>query len=83
MFKKRGMMGQRQPAARWLGVGAYLGLWGFVREYFGGQEFSAVQSGGLFNLRMLLSWWGLILGGLTLVCFNYAESMRSVPNEKE
>ena len=83
MFKKRDMMGQRQPAARWLGVGAYLGLWGFVREYFGGQEFSAVQSGGLFNLRMLLSWWGLILGGLTLVCFNYAESMRSAPNEKE
>jgi hypothetical protein len=83
MFKKRDMMGQRQPAARWLGVGAYLGLWGFVRAYFGGQEFSAVQSGGLFNLRMLLSWWGLILGGLTLVCFNYAESMRSAPNEKE
>jgi hypothetical protein len=83
MLKKNGMMGQRQPAARWLGVLAYVGLWGFLRAAFAGQEAAAVQSGALFNLRTLLSWWCLLLGGLTLVCFDYALHMRSVPNEKE
>jgi hypothetical protein len=83
MFRKRGMMEQREPNARWFGVGAYLALWVFVRAYYGGQEYSAVQSGGLFNLRMILSWWSLILGGLTLICFNYAVSMRSAPNKQD
>jgi hypothetical protein len=83
MLRKRGMMEQRDPKARWHGVGAYFALWVFVRAYYGGQEYSAVQSGGLFNLRMILSWWSLILGGLTLICFNYALSMRSAPNKQD
>jgi len=82
MFKKNGMMGQRQPAARWLGILAYAGLWGFLRLAFAGQE-AAAQSGALFNLRTSLSWWCLLLGGLTLVCFDYALHMRSAPNEQD
>jgi hypothetical protein len=83
MFKKRGMMNQRQPAARWLGILAYAGLWGFLRLVFAGQEAAAIQSGALFNLRTLLSWWCLFLGGLTLVCYDYALRMRSAPNEQD
>lgn len=83
MFRKNGMMGQRQPAARWLGVLAYAGLWGFLRLAFAGQEVAAIQSGALFNLRTLLSWWCLLLGVLTLVCYDYALHMRSAPNEQD
>jgi len=82
MFKKRGMMNQRQPAARWLGLGAYLVLWGLMPWYFGGLG-GNLLTGSANALRNLIGWWCLLLGPLHLLCFNFAKQMREAPNEKK
>ena len=81
MLRKRGMMEQRDPKARWHGVGAYFSLWVLMPWYFGGLG-SDLLSESANALRNLIGWWCVLLGPLHLLCFNFAKQMREAPNQK-
>jgi hypothetical protein len=82
MFRKRGMMEQREPNARWFGVGAYFALWVLMPWYFGGLG-GDLLSESANALRNLIGWWCVLLGPLHLLCFNFAKQMREAPDKAD